>query len=1155
MNRFSVTGYKDNSPDRNQKQNLIQGRNITMKGVSIPLTLIPIVGGKPAYDRKRIAKPGDPDIEFEEDVEGVLELPNNQMGNSNPYVTNFLQNQQSPQYQGLSGLPPAMSQKPPSMEEYQKQFAGTEGLPTDPNASLYNKSLYNTTGIDGGGQEYASQGYGDSNLDSNQAQQAQASIVKSKQQSNQASRIGSVNPYGGWNMQNASTALGAFIQDKNALGTIGSAGKILLEGTRNALAGAANMKVYNESKAEYEDDLEENERRQGWRWMQKGGKIGQILTGNYIEGDDEHPDPNVEVERGEYTQTPDGKTMEVLGDRHSTGGELLDLPEGSKVISDYLKIGVKLATLFKKEYGLNVRAGSTFATILDQYKKKIGLTELLEDEARIMGKIADQEEVEFESTREINLQVLSEKVNELKPQKQELEDRFEMFTNMVYEKQEETKSEEEENFDKQEGGEVDETVMDENGQPVPEQEVQPVENNDAQIEQMIQVYSQMTGQNPEEIIQQLQQLGQEELQQAIEQISQAVQQGMSQGEAEVDESTQSFMQMGGGIEESQQQGGEDQMMQQIAQALQQGTPPEQIMQQLVQEGIPEEQAQQLLQQIMQSMGGEVQQQEAQPEVEPIMKKGGRLNSMKFLDKAQEESVMYAQTAGEVPPRKTYTPYKIPSGRSRVGEVEVENEFVDPLSERSVNGFFDTFADYSEAGKVKAEAWKIKYDAAKTNDQKIKIMDQAQGDRQNFIQTMIPEKVLNISASGYAPVQTDIQMMYDGLKTKKEKDEYAEVLKQNGWGINDKGVVLGGNYKYQPQYKPGNSLFEYTKKYGEANPDTMSKIYKQRRTDGRWDRRYEKLHEMEFPSEKERDLYAKENGMIIEGDYWIDPKDSNNIIINKINTNLEPGEKPVKKKVDATGDLEAMGNLDKNWETGLPMLTPDQSNLPPNYLPIGYREVGSTQANKIKISPEETLRELNRQYSTASDAIIGNNPYTAGAAQANLQAQTNNSINQAYSQAAVVNAQDERNVDNTNEQRIMQRDQTNTGRMDQYEKLAITGLDNYNQSWRNYIDKRNLEGVNNYNLENQRQAFNAVNDNYKIGSNGWYQTDETPIFYYTGQNGQPMAFNRQTEETYEVTNPNNQGGKTKTKTKTTTGTKPKHKQKGGILLSKNTNWLK
>ena len=98
--KYSTTGYKDNSPDRGNSSNIIPGNLITMKGVSKQLTLVPIVGGKPQYGRKRIAKPGDEDIRFEDDVEGVLEIPIGMLGmETNP---------------SIEGLPPAVNTQPPA---------------------------------------------------------------------------------------------------------------------------------------------------------------------------------------------------------------------------------------------------------------------------------------------------------------------------------------------------------------------------------------------------------------------------------------------------------------------------------------------------------------------------------------------------------------------------------------------------------------------------------------------------------------------------------------------------------------------------------------------------------------------------------------------------------------------------------------------------------------------------------------------------------------------------------------------------------------------------------------------------------------------------------------------------------------------------------
>jgi hypothetical protein len=78
---------------------------------------------------------------------------------------------------------------------------------------------------------------------------------------------------------------------------------------------------------------------------------------------------------------------------------------------------------------------------------------------------------------------------------------------------------------------------------------------------------------------------------------------------------QAAMQQAQGQQQGPPQGGgmdPQQVMQGIAQMLQQGAQPEEIMQQLVQMGIPQEQAQQMIQQVMQQMQGG-QQQEAPPQ--------------------------------------------------------------------------------------------------------------------------------------------------------------------------------------------------------------------------------------------------------------------------------------------------------------------------------------------------------------------------------------------------------------------------------------------------------------------------------------------------------------------------------------------------------------
>jgi hypothetical protein len=70
--------------------------------------------------------------------------------------------------------------------------------------------------------------------------------------------------------------------------------------------------------------------------------------------------------------------------------------------------------------------------------------------------------------------------------------------------------------------------------------------------------------------------------------------------------------------EPQQAPQEEQIMQQVAQALQQGADPQQVVQQLVQSGVPEEQAVQMIQMVMQQLQGGQQEQ-------PQMQRGGEYN--------------------------------------------------------------------------------------------------------------------------------------------------------------------------------------------------------------------------------------------------------------------------------------------------------------------------------------------------------------------------------------------------------------------------------------------------------------------------------------------------------------------------------------------------
>ena len=300
MTNINNTGYLDNAETSKNSFNIIPSNIITMKGVSRPLTLVPIVNGKPLYSKKIIAKPGDPDINFGNDVEGVLELPYAQNGvftnkglmetNSNPYLL--------PQLNNNLNFSDLTKESTKNFYPY-NPYTGDLGTPT----VLHGReSIVNYTPEK---KDWSKELEG--KVDPNALQKILAEDTKSeldRQDQKGNPFIGAINPYGGWNMNNASVALGAFAgmkvdpKSKNAdrhrvgktLGIIGSSGKILLEGARNAFSGAGAMKVYQESLAEQQRKETENYLKSGVRYYQEGGKMpnkdGLLSTGNFIYGNE-----------------------------------------------------------------------------------------------------------------------------------------------------------------------------------------------------------------------------------------------------------------------------------------------------------------------------------------------------------------------------------------------------------------------------------------------------------------------------------------------------------------------------------------------------------------------------------------------------------------------------------------------------------------------------------------------------------------------------------------------------------------------------------------------------------------------------------------------------------------------------------------------------
>ncbi len=231
---------------------------------------------------------------------------------------------------------------------------------------------------------------------------------------------------------------------------------------------------------------------------------------------------NVEVEDGEFVKnSEDGSIKEVVGEKHIDGGEKINLPDQSKVLSDYTKIGSKNIKLFTEIYDIKLKASDTFATVLDKYNKKIGIKEIEEEEKDLLQKFEKNEKSSIDdTTKEINETFLTQEISHLNNKKEALNKlKDEAFERIFIEQEKIPK--------KGDGSQI----LDEGGKPIESKDkdmYQEGGQSGNSAEQIILAYAQMAGQDPNQVIQQLQSMPPEEQQQAIQQMVVALQQGQQQ---------------------------------------------------------------------------------------------------------------------------------------------------------------------------------------------------------------------------------------------------------------------------------------------------------------------------------------------------------------------------------------------------------------------------------------------------------------------------------------------------------------------------------------------------------------------------------------------------------------------------------------------------
>lgn len=166
---------------------------------------------------------------------------------------------------------------------------------------------------------------------------------------------------------------------------------------------------------------------------------------------------NVNMELGESVKIPgDPIVKESLGERHEDGGNQTSVPDGTKILSDRLKLSEDQAAAIRDRFGLKVTPKMTYAEVQSKYKKKIGLSDALDEMQALSDKLEkNNKNVKDKNTARLNESVLSKRMNEVQSTIDSLSEEDSSFFDVLFDYQEQDKRKELENYYFGEGGVVD----------------------------------------------------------------------------------------------------------------------------------------------------------------------------------------------------------------------------------------------------------------------------------------------------------------------------------------------------------------------------------------------------------------------------------------------------------------------------------------------------------------------------------------------------------------------------------------------------------------------------------------------------------------------------------------------------------------------------
>lgn len=907
---------------------------------------------------------------------------------------------------------------------------------------------------------------------------------KNKKNTVYNNRVNIMNPYGSVSMDYALNFAGRGFGAKNPYQAGIGTGLSLLKGARSFLSGYGegkeNLRVANEMQDNQFD------RQRNYVWSQQGGKVknSDVIAQNAITDEGQG---NINMEMGEFVLRNNGQVQPVVGEPHIKNGKIADgvnatLNNGDKVISDYVKLKPTDIKDLKERYDISLKKGVTFAQAQKKIDQKIGIKKLEDEKATVLEKIEKAKNIKDKTTQELSTNALlksfatlNEKINTLSGIRTEAADFIfnlqeqhpKKPTDKLYDEGGKVVEESQETEMAQQGGQYITQLAKKHNIPLEramelmkmqqggEQNQMPQGQNEVPQQQIMQMIVQMLqqGASPEQVVQTLVEQG----------VPQEVAVGM----------TEQVMQGG---EEQMPQGNPEQIMQMVAEALQSGAQPEEIMQEMLNSGVPEEQAMQIIQQVASQLQGQSpQEEEMEGQYSDEQEEG--------MEMAQQGGKMYAQQG--VP---EYAPIPLPKGVSKLGVTPIPDEVWNAGSEEAAKWFLknaETFANTDSTYKPKFEALKEKLKDVKSDNERFKILEQAQAERQQIFKNNYPE--LAEKVGGFYPgTQLGLQDLYDEVKTDKEElKKFEGVLKESGITVVD-GRIKEGSYRVNA-LGDKSALKTYLTDIKNRLPQAYKKYSVRNVTDAKWDRRLENFRVVDFENEAQKEEYAKKYGLEEVGDFWVDPKNPNNIISPRVGgkpaTKGEEKPKPQEeyKGIDnpqtQTEYKDRVKNIMPNFEPYIPLFGSIQ--------PIAKQNVAFPRLEPIKATTEPMLAEQERMRATETQRVeqMGMTPQQQEALLAQGLASSQMAANDAISKTEQWNAQnqfatDQYNLGVTGKEQMM----NNQYSADYQDKMMAT-LAALEESTRNQYRTQFLQGQSDKNYITNLNKFNTLSDQFAVTDSG------------------------------------------------------------------------